>query len=118
MQPKTYQVRVRLSSAVSGAAAQVALTEDEFTAVKNTATTYGYGTRGTSTFIRRCGELAAGPSEGYPDVHSLLTAAASRSGLSLGAWLRICALYACGKSELCEQLDEIAHATHDGRLKA
>jgi hypothetical protein len=106
--PKSVQVRVRLSSATEGSAAQVALTTEEYTALKLYAHTLGYGDRGTSTLIRRLGELAAGPSEGYHDVHSLLTDAAKRSGLSLGAWLRLLVLRALGMTELPEQMARLA----------
>ena len=105
MSKKTVQIRVRLSSAVEGSAAQVKLTEDELALIKSTAASMGFGTRAVSTFIRHCGEVAAGPSENYTNVHALLVDAASRSGLSLGSWLRIVTLSVCKSTILSEQLN-------------
>ena len=107
MSKKTVQIRVRLSSAVEGSAAQVKLTEDELALIKSTAASMGLGTRAVSTFIRRCGEVAAGPSESYTNVHALLVDAASRSGLSLGSWLRIVTLSVCKSTILNEQLNRV-----------
>jgi hypothetical protein len=116
---KTRQLRIRLSSSVEGSACQVPLSEEEYIAVRNMAITYGFGaTRGVSSFIRRLAELAAGPSECYHDVHSLLTDAASKAGVSLGAFMRLCVLEAIGKTQLKTQLTALTEGVANGSARA
>lgn len=116
---KQVQLRIRLASATEGSACQCALTHEEYSALKILAVALGYGeSRGISSLIRRLAELAAGPSEGYNDVHSLLTSAASKAGVSLGAFMRLCVLEAIGQTQLKSQLTTLAEGVVNGRARA
>jgi hypothetical protein len=109
---KTIQCRVRLASThESGAAAQIAFSEEEYNALRNVAVSLGYGNRRFSAMLRDVSEKAAlaGRSESeHHTIHGLLQSAADDARLSLGAWMRLCALSAAGLSPLHKQLKAVA----------
>jgi hypothetical protein len=102
------QIRVRLSSAVDGAAAQVSLSDEERAALKIRATALGYS--GVSTYVRAVGEVCALRGRERAEhftVFDLLKEGADEAHMSLGAWLRVVALEAAGLSMLGAQLKAV-----------
>lgn len=100
--PKSQQIRVRLSPAVEGQAAQVSLTAAEKEAIKHAAVEIGYPPRwGISSFVRDCGVAASAdyylPEDGEA-VAPMLERAATASGCKVGAWLRLIVLEVIGLS--------------------
>lgn len=94
------QLRIRLSPAVEGQAAQVKLYPKELAAIKKAAVELGYSVlRGTSSFVRDCGVAAAA---GYEvegaGIAEMLDRAAEAAGMNVSQWLRIIVLETVGLS--------------------
>lgn len=111
-QGRATQLRIRLSPAVEGQAAQVKLYPNELAAIKKAAVEMGYSVlRGTSSFVRDCGIAAAKDYEPDPEgpeepVIAMLERAAEAAGMNVSQWLRAIVLETVGLSTAARQVLE------------